>query len=230
MPVIEILALVAACVSAFRDGQDLWATYKKKRRDLRSGRSANLETALVEAPKQVTNHYYTCSSQGGHDFVRGDEIANMSLSQSLDKFGRTVLETMKSAVTQNNSLNLQSMAAMTHMFKKESMSTMDELYQRVRQAAPVPRAFKPPDGLPLIPPLVTSNSAATLLAAFNTLALAHKPSEYSVEGDIIGESIVLKPIIDLDIAVQNSKLRSASLVQRHLEVLGLLPWQTDGFS
>lgn len=72
MPILETIAVVAACISAFKDGLDLWATYKKNRRELRSGHSANLETALVEAPKQVTNHYYTCCSQGGHDFTKGD--------------------------------------------------------------------------------------------------------------------------------------------------------------
>ncbi|KAF8863541.1 hypothetical protein BDZ45DRAFT_798137 [Acephala macrosclerotiorum] len=155
--------------------------------------------ALVEAPKQVTNHYYTCSSQGGHHFTKGDEITKASLSQSLEKFGRTVLESMKYVVTQNNSLNLQSMTAMTHLFK-ESMSMMDELYQRVQQAA-----------------------TPALLAAFNTLPHNQNPPKDSVESDTAEKSTIPETIVVLDFAVRSSNLERTKLVQRHLEILGHLP-------
>jgi len=81
MDPVSILAIVgatAAVVSAFRDGLDMFKSWRKKRKEARRVQVAQVEQSLERNPPEVERDYKQYVSQLGPRFERGDGgFANM---------------------------------------------------------------------------------------------------------------------------------------------------------
>ncbi|KAJ5652864.1 hypothetical protein N7507_010290 [Penicillium longicatenatum] len=139
--VIAVVACVAAIVSAYRDGSELYRAIKKKwdRRHPKEEVSSNdLERSLARGQDEILAHWNAHVSRLGQRYEEGDTISREQMKDIVITLQGMLLTHLSRAVDQRVSLDVVAVLSASDYGRSCTISVLHELYQRIAQSAPVP--------------------------------------------------------------------------------------------
>ncbi|KAJ5910604.1 hypothetical protein N7504_005247 [Penicillium tannophilum] len=139
--VIAVVACVAAIVSAYRDGSELYRSIKKKwdRRHPREEASSNdLEHSLDRGQNEILAHWNDHVSRLGRRYEEGDNLSREQMKDIVITLQGMLLTHLSRAVDQRVSLDVMAVLSASDYGRSCTISVLHELYQRIAQSAPVP--------------------------------------------------------------------------------------------
>ncbi|OCL01756.1 hypothetical protein AOQ84DRAFT_393455 [Glonium stellatum] len=174
---IALVAAVVASVSAFNDGSDIFSRWQRRREEkkVQAARDEReLEIALAGSPKHVEREHEKFSAAMNPNFACADGDAGKAVLRSIEKFNRTVVNTLRLAVNGGSAytLNLEHLLSVTDSLRKDTVPSMTQLFQRLWTARGVPQSLAAH-----VQPLNTNIPVnAPLSARVVTLRLSRPPS------------------------------------------------------
>ncbi|USP73652.1 hypothetical protein yc1106_00926 [Curvularia clavata] len=169
---LEVVAAIAAVISAFHGGSELLKHVRKKRsaRKTRSSaqqewEEAQLQASLVAGEQQIGQHYDRDQRELG-DLVRiGDDIARERLYHITLMLQAEIINSLKQAATSEVCvLDLRFLHRASNTNRKETLTTLEELKQRIYLRRPMARQLQDLSGESrlwqsrLLPPQTQANS------------------------------------------------------------------------
>ncbi|KAF2115672.1 hypothetical protein BDV96DRAFT_54241 [Lophiotrema nucula] len=165
---LAVVGAVAAVVSAFHGGAELVAHLKKKHRRRKSQQQfeeQQLQDSLETGENTVGQRYSTDMKELGEIVRVGDAIARDRLLHVAVVMQAEIIKSLKLAITHESAvLNLKILHEASILNRTESITTLDEMKQRILISRPLPRTL-PPAGPPddMRGPRASIGSMQTLL-------------------------------------------------------------------
>lgn len=157
---IEVVACVAAVVSAFHGGAELITiikdkrSHKKEKRDRRRKERLEremeqffqekmLHTSLQDGEHRVQEHYELEQRQLGYAFRRGDDIATSQLKDVVINMQGEIIRSLQIAVSfEQAELDLSKLHEASITNRMSAERSMDDLRERIILTLPVPRQLE----------------------------------------------------------------------------------------
>ncbi|KAH9877659.1 hypothetical protein IAQ61_003027 [Plenodomus lingam] len=144
---VEVVAAVAAVISAFHGGAELLSLVKKKRRarkvrdqERQEFEESQLENSLVTAEQKIGLRYAQDQRELGDHMRIGDVVARDRLVYIALIMQAEIIKSLQLAATHDNAiLNLRILHQTSIANRKETFVTLDELKQRILITRPLAR-------------------------------------------------------------------------------------------
>ncbi|KAJ5110476.1 hypothetical protein N7532_001011 [Penicillium argentinense] len=156
--VVAVVACVAAVISAYHDGSQVFSEIRRKWRERRNSHpqassavATDLEYSLQRSREDILTQWNGHVSRLGHRFEMGDDIAQATMKDILIGLQIALLTHLR-----ENGVHLDIFALLnvSDLSRARTISALHELYQRMAQAAPIPwhMTSPVPPGLPVVEP------------------------------------------------------------------------------
>ncbi|KAJ5119353.1 hypothetical protein N7448_010022 [Penicillium atrosanguineum] len=156
--VIAVVACVAAVVSAYHDGGQLFRTIKEKwhnRRHSNETSATDLEWSLVRGHEDILTHWNIRAAHLGRRYEEGDAIAREQMKDIVITLQSALLTHLRYAEGHEARLDMLKLLAASDRGRASTISVLHDLYQRQAQTAAVPW----PIALAVGPPVVDPSSS-----------------------------------------------------------------------
>ncbi|KAJ5949838.1 hypothetical protein N7454_001422 [Penicillium verhagenii] len=138
--VLAVVACVAAIVSAYRDGSELYQSMKKKwdRRHPKEKSSSNdLERSLIRGQEEILTHWNAHVSRLGRRYEEGDTISREQMKDIVITLQGMLLTYLSRAVDNGATLDVMGVLLASDHGRSRTISVLHDLYQRIAQSTPM---------------------------------------------------------------------------------------------
>ncbi|KAF7512127.1 hypothetical protein GJ744_002289 [Endocarpon pusillum] len=139
---LALAAVIAASVSAFKDGKSLLSKWRRKKATGQQNcqQCDELDRALNRSATDIQRDFGQLSCALGPKFACGDKDSIHAIQMSLTKFNRTLIQALKAALGQNVMVNLRQLLNTTRTLHEDIVSNMTSLSNRVKLSHPIQRS------------------------------------------------------------------------------------------
>ncbi|KAH7079316.1 hypothetical protein BKA63DRAFT_263650 [Paraphoma chrysanthemicola] len=142
---VEVVALVAAIISAFTGTISLLKERRARKRNKTRERLEDMDRlrrAMIEAPTQIQLEYDYDFARIGPAFASGDAIAREQLASVLISMQGNMIDQLQSLLLHNSSSrgwSFASLVKIAELSRSDSIAALTQQYQRLQMAAPIAR-------------------------------------------------------------------------------------------
>ncbi|KAJ5667744.1 uncharacterized protein N7477_006314 [Penicillium maclennaniae] len=153
--VIAVVACVAAVVSAYHDGGQLFRSIKEKwhnRRQPNHTSAIDLEWSLIRGSEDILTHWNIRAAHLGRRYEEGDAIAREQMKDIVITLQSALLTHLRYAEGHEARLDMVKLLAASDRGRASTISVLHDLYQRQAQTAAVPWPIALPVGPSVVDP------------------------------------------------------------------------------